>query len=176
MKKVLLVPFVLCLCVSCSSTPDRPASTRSVMTVSPVLDRTQIPAEPVSAIAHMNPLVVAPGATGLIDVFVRVQPGWYIYPTEVNGDGIPMKLAIDSGDLFATDGPWLMPPPKPGRDGPMYTGNIQFRRKIRVSGRAASGRRHVATITFTYQVCDSSDCLPPKTLPLTVEYAIGRSN
>lgn len=182
MKNVLLVPFVLCLCVSCSSTPDRPESVRTHMEVSPTsertsfLDRTPRQSELVTAVAQMNPVVVAPGAFGVIDVYVRVQPGWHFYPAEVKGDGIPLRLVLDSGGLFTTEGPWLMPPPKPGPDGLMYEGNLQFRRKIRVSPRASLGQRQVATVAFTYQARDPSVSMPPKTIPITVEYVIGTSN
>lgn len=99
-----------------------------------------------------------------------IAPGWHFWTLDLKNDMlIPTRIDIDQKEIVQTDDQWEVTGEVIHREdeifGPIeyYEGDqIIFRKNTQApSGTAISG-------TITYQACNESTCLPPKTVPFEV--------
>jgi len=102
--------------------------------------------------------------------FLRLPRRWHIY-AESGPIGIsqPTRLDLHLPDGVEADGDWVYPEPVQG-DGSkgtqlIYEGDVLFRRRLKVTDAASSGRLSVGC-EITYQACDAFSCRPPESLKL----------
>jgi thiol:disulfide interchange protein DsbD len=100
---------------------------------------------------------------------VELEPGWHIWSSNVGGDGmlIPTSVSFEKGSYSTTGGlrEWgkIIETTMDGIDGKVryYSGQADFIHAVK----AASG--DIVKGAYTYQLCNESMCLPPKTKPFS---------
>jgi len=126
--------------------------------------------KPFVAGAVLVPVNVETPGTLTFIVRAKTAPGWHIY-AEGGSVGIsqPTRLDLQLPDGVEADGDWTYPEPTQGPDGSdaqlIYEGEVFFRRRLKVTDAASSGRLSVGC-EITYQACDAFSCRPPESLKL----------
>ena len=122
-----------------------------------------------------------PGSASVGDVVtltvrVRIARGWHIYGVRAGGGPAqPTKLNLTLPDEVTALGDWTAPSPEYETTAlgisPVYQGEVDFSRKLKVSDSAAAGAFDVVC-KVDYQACDHSKCLPPASIALTATLEI----
>jgi len=126
--------------------------------------------KPFVARAVLVPVNLETPVTLTFIIRAKTAPGWHIY-AEGGPAGIsqPTRLNLQLPDGIEADGDWTYPEPTQGPDGSdaqlIYEGEVFFRRRLKVTDAALSGRLSVGC-EITYQACDAFSCRPPETLKL----------
>lgn len=125
---------------------------------------------PVVAVAWLTPDELAAGQLAELRVRVHIAPGHLLYLPGAAADapGIPVSLNLKQGDILIFASDWDLPA---GDGNKRLTGDVEFRRKVRVAPRATPGPRDV-TCDLRYQACTSELCWPPRTLNLVASLVV----
>jgi thiol:disulfide interchange protein len=117
------------------------------------------------SLAARTDVVQSGGATELV-LAAAVDEGWYLYALSQPAGG-PQPLVIEvAGTGFRLAGAIGAPRPRTYADRTfdlftaIHRGDVSFTLPVAVEG--ANGRREVAALV-TYQMCNSTYCLPPRT-------------
>ena len=135
--------------------------------------------EPVQWTASIDgPDTVAPGSVVRVKIEARSGRGWYFYSaTQPAGGPIPAKIQLADSTIFRQAGPLGSPDPSRsfdsvfGIDLEKYPGRATFTLPVRVPPDGGSGRREIR-INASYQACNDTICLSPRTVVLTVPVVI----
>jgi thiol:disulfide interchange protein DsbD len=101
---------------------------------------------------------------------VTLQPGWHVWALNAGGDGmlIPTTIELEKSDCAPVGKPReagkLTETEMEGIEGIVryYSGEADFIQTVKAkSGDIVKG-------SYTYQLCNESMCLPPKTVPFTL--------
>jgi hypothetical protein len=127
---------------------------------------------PVTAVALLTPLDVAPAAAAELRVRLRIAPGHHLYaPAPPGAAATPFIAAtvdLKSSDVLQPAGDWVAP--VANADGHL-TGTVEFRRPVRVVAGAAPGS-HEASCVVTYQACTSELCWPPRAIQVNLTFTV----
>jgi len=117
------------------------------------------PAKPVSAGARFSVKLVA-----------KIQDGWHMYSMKPVEDGpIPTRVWLAEGQVFRqagaikADEPETVQDPTLNMEVELYHGAASFVVPVQVPAGAAAGTQNLA-VSASYQTCNNSICLPPKTI------------
>lgn len=117
---------------------------------------------------------VPSGKSYRLQLIAEVHPGWHLYagsqptgaialPTQIQFNQNPLitytGATVETGNQHNESDPDLGTPVR------YYTGTVFFSRQLAVK----KGMRTNVTGTITYQVCSDEKCLPPKTIPFSVQ-------
>ena len=127
----------------------------------------QTPAKPVRA-----------GATFTVKLIGRIQDGWHMYSMKtMEGGPVATRVWVPAGQSFQQAGAIKSSEPETMRDATLdmdvelYKDAATFAIPVKPAAGAAAGAASLA-IDVSYQTCNNSLCLPPKTvkveLPITI--------
>ncbi|HEV3301145.1 MAG TPA: FG-GAP-like repeat-containing protein [Planctomycetaceae bacterium] len=123
---------------------------------------------PVVATAAVLPRRVRAGESLTLTVDLRVAAGWHINAVSSgSGTAIPTRLELNVPPGISVAADWTLPEPDVGgpETGPVYRGQVTFRRTLKVAEKAAVGRVELSC-DFAYQACDDNQCLRPTKVSL----------
>jgi hypothetical protein len=124
--------------------------------------------DPVVATASVTPRQAKPGETVTVTILVRLGSDWHINAVSGGSDtAIPTRLELKLPPGIAANGEWALPEPDIAdrATGPVYRGEITFRRTLKVIEKAPDGKLELVC-GLSYQACDARQCLRPTTLKL----------
>ncbi len=103
-----------------------------------------------------------------LTVELRIAAGWHI--NAVSGapeTAIPTRLELKLPPSIHAIAEWKLPEPDVAEQsrGPVYRGEITFRRTLKVAEKASVGSVDVVC-NLAYQACDENQCLRPTTITL----------
>lgn len=127
---------------------------------------------PVVMAAAITPSDAEIGDQVTLVVRLKLARGWHIYPVDspqTLRQNTKLSLILPKGLVRSTN--WMLPQTTDAGQQPVYQGEVEFRRKLKVTPNAASGKAEV-TCRVSYQACNASICLPPKRSPLTAAVEI----
>ncbi len=127
---------------------------------------------PVVAAIGIDSLQLSPGESGTLHVVVRIADGWHIYPLDHPGPEVPTQFSTELPEGFSPDGEWIL---ADAADDSEYSGDLRFKRSIRVSASASLGQRLISS-RMKYQACDIASCRPPETIELQTSFVVVESN
>ena len=139
------------------------------------------PADPV-AWKMQNPSgsPVKRGARFTVKLLAEVQEGWHLYSLKPMAEGpIPTRIWIAEGQPFSLGGavhapdPRVMQDPSFGMEVELYEGEAVFTVPVKVAPGAAPGAQKLV-VSASYQSCNNTLCLPPKTVKVEVPVTIGK--
>ena len=139
------------------------------------------PADPV-AWKMQNPSgsPVKRGARFTVKLLAEVQEGWHLYSLKPMAEGpIPTRIWIAEGQPFSLAGavhapdPRVMQDPSFGMEVELYEGEAVFTVPVKVAPGAAPGAQKLV-VSASYQSCNNTLCLPPKTVKVEVPVTIGK--
>src|ERR1035437_696336 len=123
---------------------------------------------------------VKPGATFTVKLVGKIQAGWHMYSMKQMDDGpIPTRVWIAEGQPFQqagaikADEPETMQDPTLHMEVELYEGGVTFAVPVRVAPGTAAGTQNLVVST-SYQTCNNSLCLPPKTVKVEVPVTIAK--
>jgi thioredoxin-related protein len=133
---------------------------------------------PVTAGAVVSPKSASAGDVVTLTVRVRIAKGWHIYGVRAGGGPAqPTKLNLTLPDEITAPGDWTAPTPEYETTAlgisPVYQGEVDFSRKLKVSDSAVAGAVNVVC-KVDYQACDHSKCLPPANIALTTTLEVSK--
>jgi hypothetical protein len=115
---------------------------------------------------------LAPGATFVLTLSARIEPGWHIYAIdEPDGGPIATQIGLAENDpltLLAVDepDPRMVPDPVLHQSTGMFQNAVGFKLRLRAPRQPAPPDA-VSHILVRYQSCNDRVCLPPHTETLT---------
>ncbi|GIW99035.1 MAG: hypothetical protein KatS3mg111_2368 [Pirellulaceae bacterium] len=193
LKSMLLLPLLLFISTGCESLrgpqPDATVDGSShsggpgAETAPPSIDTSGISVEvpqptqdePVAFGIAVAPASVPVGGEATLVVDARILPPWHIYASEgPTGVGIPTQLELELPQGITATA-WSLPDSHVEQSplGPMalYEGSPRFVCRLHLDPSTPPGRYSV-NVKVKYQACNQSQCLPPKTTPLSAELTI----
>ncbi len=119
---------------------------------------------------ELSPGNAKPGEIVTLRINTTVAKSWHIYPTAASGQaaeamGMPTVIKFDPTGLEPVDIAFIQNEKTP--DSGYFEGEFGWIRKYRVSKNA---KAYSGSGSVTFQACDASKCVPPKTL----KFQIGR--
>jgi len=132
---------------------------------------------PVAAAMRASVAEVRAGEPLEIAVQVRIKPGWHIYAVNrPAGSSLPTSIGLDLPAGVERAGDWELPEAAleiSTSDQPrfIYTGDVEFRCRLRVSQDAQAGTLKLAGV-LNFQACDRFSCQPPDSIPLATEVRV----
>lgn len=135
---------------------------------------------PVNLSAKLEPTQLKPGDKAKFVITVALDPGWHLYSIAQKPPPRSTKIALEEGGAFIQEGTLIAPKAKTAFDPNFqidtetYEGAVNFTIPVRVKPDAAPGPQK-ATAKITFQVCNDTQCLPPRTRPLEVEAMIAQA-
>lgn len=133
---------------------------------------------PVSLSIIVKPAKVKPGEKLTAQISASIGGGWHMYSvTQGAGGPIPTRITVADGSVFKAAGGASGSSPKREMDpnfGIMtefYTGSASFSIPVSVDASAPTGSQTL-TINVRYQVCNDTNCLPPKTIKVSAPVEI----
>ena len=109
-----------------------------------------------------------------VSVEIRIAPGWHIYAMErPSGSSLPTTVELSLPTVLELAGDWTLPDPaieiaKSDKPSFVYTGDVLFRRKLRVSTATQPGPLTIRG-ELKFQACDRFSCRPPDSIPIQTE-------
>ncbi|MBL8206379.1 MAG: protein-disulfide reductase DsbD N-terminal domain-containing protein, partial [Blastocatellia bacterium] len=135
---------------------------------------------PVNLSAKLEPTQLKPGDKAKFVITVALDPGWHLYSIAQKPPPRSTKIALEEGGAFIQEGTLIAPKAKTAFDPNFqidtetYEGMVNFTIPVRVKPDTMPGAtKAVAKITF--QVCNDTQCLPPRTRPLEVDAMIAQA-
>ena len=136
----------------------------------PVVWKLQTPsAAPVKAGARFN-----------VKLLAAVQEGWHLYSLKPMAEGpVPTRIWIPEGQPFSLAGTVQAPDPQAvqdpsfGMEVELYEGEAVFTLPVRVAPGTAPGAQKLV-VSASYQSCNNKLCLPPKTITVEAQVAVGK--
>jgi hypothetical protein len=132
---------------------------------------------PVTATLQPSKTIVHPGETFEIAVTIQIAPSWHIYAVNrPAGISAPTVVSLELPACVEQAGEWKYPDPlldaaETERPTFIYTDQTIFRRPVRVSSTAGSGKLKMGG-KLQYQACDPFSCRPPETIELQTEVQV----
>lgn len=138
-------------------------------------------ADPVAWKAEIAPTgAVKPGAKFTIKLVAKIEPGWHMYSMKPVPNGpIPTRIWMQEGQHFRLAGsirasrPRTVQDPTFAAEVELYDDSATFTVPVE-AGTAAPAGPQIAVVSTSYQTCDDTICLPPKTVKVEVPVAIAR--
>ncbi|HEV8004178.1 MAG TPA: FG-GAP-like repeat-containing protein [Planctomycetaceae bacterium] len=124
--------------------------------------------KPVVAAASVVPQRARPGETVTLTLDIRIGAGWHINAVSSSSEtAIPTRVDLKLPSGIDTAAEWKLPEPDVAERarGPVYRGEITFRRTLKVTETATVGSFEVIC-DLAYQACDENQCLRPTTIKL----------
>jgi hypothetical protein len=166
----LLAAAVWLLAGGCASAVTRPEPIRADaggVAAAPVLAE-PTGEEPVTAVAWVNPGRAARGAMTEVRVRVRIAPGYFLHPADAAPPFAPTSIELAPSDAVRPAGEWS----RAGAAGAgRLSGELEFRRPVRVVDGAAAGR-HEVVCKLTFQACTPELCWPVRVLTLPASLVV----
>lgn len=139
----------------------------------------QAPPDPVQWSASLKlQEAVRQGSTLTVTVAAAIQPGWHVYGFKQAPTGpIPLRVTVDGGDVATAGGtpsgspPEVVHDPRFGVDTQLYTHAFTVRVPVRVAGHVTAGP-HPIDVNVRFQSCSDRECLPPRTVHLSVPVTV----
>lgn len=117
---------------------------------------------------------VSAGQKFTVGVAARISSGWHIYSiTQPPGGPVKTTIALRPGQPFRLSGPVVGPTPHKSYDPNFqmnvetYEGSAAFTLPIVADAKSPTGNHELA-VAITFQSCNQTMCLPPKTIRLNV--------
>lgn len=127
--------------------------------------------------ARVEPSQLKPGQSALLQLTVKLDPGWHIYSLTQPRPPRALQISLEEGPIFSQAGDPQQPKPKVAFDPNFsidtatFEGTVTFSLAIKVAADAPTGpQKAVAKVTF--QLCTDERCLPPRTKPVEAEVQI----
>jgi hypothetical protein len=124
--------------------------------------------------------LVKPGATFTVKLVGKIQDGWHMYSMKlIEGGPIPTRVWIPAGQPFQQAGaikagqPETMRDPTLEMDVELYQGAATFNIPVKVASGTPPGAGNLVVNT-SYQTCNNSLCLPPKTVKVEVTVTVAK--
>ncbi|MEM7262151.1 MAG: protein-disulfide reductase DsbD domain-containing protein [Planctomycetota bacterium] len=121
---------------------------------------------------------VEPGATLTIELAATIESGWHMYSLYLDENlGVPTQIQVGEVDPLVPGAPTESKPKEHHSElmgGTMleHYGNATFTLPVDIPADTPLGRYSVP-LSFRYQICDASMCLPPVTLDFQVPVVVG---
>jgi thiol:disulfide interchange protein DsbD len=139
------------------------------------------PADPVAwKLQGPSAAPVKAGARISVTLLAVVQEGWHLYSLKPMAEGpVPTRIWIGEGQPFSLAGAVQAPEPQVVRDASfgmeveLYEGEAAFTLPVRVAPGAAPGAQKLV-VSASYQSCNNTLCLPPKTVKVELPITIGK--
>lgn len=148
-----------------------PAYTAQSQSIIPGWSETKEANPQVVAFLAPDTATVTAGKPAEIELRLHIRDGMHINShTPSYPELIPTTLSADPGseaDLLETiypDGSYLMLGANPPEKLNVYTGDLLLRARVR-----ARPGEHLLKMKLRYQACTLNACMPPRTIPLSVE-------
>lgn len=132
-------------------------------------------AEPVTWSAALTPAGIRAGEGGQIVVKAIIQPGWHIYSlNQSKGAAKPTTLELADGSALTAAGEPVQPEIRPVHDAAVaadveeFERSVSFGMGVTISEEAKGPLK--AAVKITYQACNKSTCLLPKSILVPVEF------
>ena len=123
---------------------------------------------------------VKPGAGFTVKLVAKIQSGWHMYSMKQLDDGpVPTRIWIAEGQPFTQSGavqadePETMQDPTLHMEVELYESGANFAIPVRVAANAAAGNQTLV-VSASYQTCNNSMCLPPKTVKVELPVVIAK--
>ncbi len=135
---------------------------------------------PVNLSARLEPTQLKPGEKAKFVLTVALDPGWHLYSLEQKPPPRSTRIAFEEGGVFLQDGTLQAPKAKKAFDPNFqietetYEGAVNFTIPVRVKPDAVAGAQK-AMAKITFQVCNDTTCLPPRTKPVEVDVMIAQA-
>jgi thiol:disulfide interchange protein DsbD len=127
-----------------------------------------------------SPTPVKPGAVFTVKLIGKIQEGWHMYSMKPMDEGpIATRVWIPAGQPFQQSGaikgdqPETMRDPTLDMDVELYKDAATFAVPVRVAAGTAPGAQTLV-INTSYQTCNNSLCLPPKTVKVEITVTIAK--
>lgn len=125
--------------------------------------------------AQLDRSDVRAGESAQILVTATIEDGWYTYPIDFEGTGIPLTIELAEGGPFSLNGDVLQPDAtlvkdKLGAVVRHFEKEVVFAVPVKI-GEGLSGAQ-TGTVLFTYQACNDTMCDPPVTAEIPVEFTV----
>jgi thiol:disulfide interchange protein DsbD len=126
------------------------------------------------------PAPVKAGATFSVKVVAQLQEGWHIYSMKlIEGGPFPTRVWIPENQQFQQAGairseaPRTMMDQSLGMEVEVYEGMATFTVPVKVAAGTGAGAANLVFNT-SYQTCNASLCLPPKTVNVQTRVTIAK--
>jgi DsbC/DsbD-like thiol-disulfide interchange protein len=123
---------------------------------------------------------VKAGARFNVKLVARIQQGWHMYSMKPVDDGpVPTRVWVTEGQPFKLAGAVKADAPETVQDAALnmevelYHGGASFVLPVEVAAGAPAGPQTLS-VSASYQTCNNSICLPPKTIKVEVPVAIAK--
>lgn len=141
--------------------------------------------KPASVSVGLDEIKAKPGETVFVDFIVKLRPGWHTFPQreQINADGIgPMAstISVEPADLVSIIGKVADPKGHVEMDKgfeiniEQYERKVTFKIPVKISKNAKKGEGNFKIIG-TFQLCDSTTCLPADDFKASVKLIIAES-
>jgi DsbC/DsbD-like thiol-disulfide interchange protein len=134
--------------------------------------------DPVTWTIHSSRKSVKPGERFMVRLMASIDEGWHLYSMrQQEGGPIPMTITAPMPQLFQiaglVDAPVALTAHEElfGMEVEYYFGEVEFGVPMRAYKEARPEKAKL-TLAARYQVCDSRQCLPPKTVKLDKDVEI----
>jgi thiol:disulfide interchange protein DsbD len=120
---------------------------------------------------------VKPGGTFKVEVTAKIENGWHLYSIAQPPPPVATKISLPAGQPFTLDGRVEGPAARVtfdqnfGINTELYDGSALFTVPVKAATEAPAGRQTIK-VEARYQACNDQMCLPPKTVPLTLEVEV----
>jgi thiol:disulfide interchange protein DsbD len=125
-----------------------------------------------------------PGESISVSVSANIRTGWHIYSiTQLPGGPTRTLITVPEKQPFIVSGDVAGPVPKKNYDATLqletetYEGIVEFKLPVAVKSDATPGEQALA-VQVTFQACNETTCLPPRTVELSnpVTIAAGKTS
>jgi thiol:disulfide interchange protein DsbD len=124
----------------------------------------------------------AAGGTTSVKLSATIQEGWHIYSiTQPAGGPNPTRIVLPDSKPFTLDGsikPTVAPDVAFDKNFNInvetYEKGAEFTVPLKIDKSAKAGTQQVH-VNARYQVCNSTSCLPPKTVKLTADVKVKKA-
>lgn len=126
-----------------------------------------------------GPDIVAPGSVVRVRVDATPTGSWYFYSlSQPAGGPVPARIWLADSTTFKPEGAVRAPRPTKsfdttfGIDVEKYPGAVSFTLPVRVPRATAAGPKEIR-VGASYQACNDTICLSPRTVTMRVPVRIG---
>jgi len=124
--------------------------------------------------AVIRPTAASNGGEASLELSAQVLEGWHVYaPTQPSGGPMALRVTIDQNDFAQVAGAPTGTKPRRRHDPSfdletqIYTHSFAVHVPLRLLEAQATGRREIP-VSVRFQSCSDRECLPPRTVHLSV--------
>ncbi|MCB0826898.1 MAG: hypothetical protein KDC26_11975, partial [Armatimonadetes bacterium] len=132
----------------------------------------------VSMTARLEPADIRPGEYGQIIIEAKIQPGWHIFGSRLEGDWVNVGISVPDEQMILTSAGEQIDPAGlvknvPGFDKPgvWYEEAVAFAYPVQASADGPGEVRLLVPVRV--QACDDTSCDRPWNLELPLEFTVG---